>query len=82
MQLSIKAYLEPRKKIQLVKGLIERGADIISPDTIGLTPYQVAISEGNKDICDLLYSKGAPRQSPPGTGYAQQYNMYREIPLP
>jgi ankyrin repeat protein len=33
--------------------IIELGADIHSADNSGLTPYQVAISEGNKSIFDF-----------------------------
>ncbi len=82
LQLLIKANLEPRTKFELVKNFIDQGADIHSPDKSGLTPYQVAISDGHKAISDLLRSKGARPMSPPGTGYAQHYNMYREIPSP
>lgn len=82
LQLLIQAKLESRKKIELVKRLIDLGADIHSMDKSGLTPYQVAISEKNKPISDLLRSKGARPMSPPGAGYAQHYDMYHEIPLP
>ncbi len=82
LQLLIRANLEPNKKLELVKNFIDLGADIHSADTSGLTPYQVAISEENKSISDLLRSRGARPMSPPGTGYAQHYKMYHEIPLP
>jgi hypothetical protein len=82
LQLLIKAKLESRKKLELVKHLVSLGADIHSADKSGLTPYQVAISEKNKSISDLLRSQGARPMSPPGTGYAQHYDMYHEIPLP
>jgi hypothetical protein len=82
LQLLIKALLEPLKKLELVKRMVDLGADIHSADTSGLTPYQVAISEKNKLVSDLLRSKGARPMSPPGTGYAQHHDMYHEIPLP
>lgn len=82
LQLLIKALLEPRKKLELAKRMIDLGADIHSADKSGLTPYQVAISEKNKLISNLLRSKGARPMSPPGIGYAQHYDMYHEIPLP
>ena len=82
LQLLIKALLEPRKKLELVKRMVDLGADIHSADKSGLTPYQVAIAEKNKSVSDLLRSKGARPMSPPGTGYAQHYDMYHEIPLP
>ncbi len=80
LQLLIKALLDPRKKLELVKRMVDLGADIHSADKSGLTPYQVAISEKNKSISDLLRSKGVRRISPPGTGYAQHHDMYQEIP--
>lgn len=80
LQLLIKSLLEPRKKLELVKRMVDLGADIHSADKSGLTPYQVAISEKNKSISDLLRSKGVRRMSPPGTGYAKHYDMYQEIP--
>ncbi len=83
LQLLIRANLEPRKKLELVKNLIDLGADIHSTDNSGLTPYQVAISEGIKPISDFLrYNKNVRPMSPPGTGYAKHSNMYGEIPLP
>ncbi|MDP1835211.1 MAG: nucleotidyl transferase AbiEii/AbiGii toxin family protein [Chlamydiales bacterium] len=82
LQLLIKANLDSRKKLELVESFIELGADIHSADSSGLTPYQVAIDKGHKAISDLLRSKGVRPMSPPGTGYVQHYNMYREIPLP
>ena len=82
LQLLIKALLEPRKKFELVKRMVDLGADIHFADKSGLTPYQAAVSEKNKSISDLLHSKGARPMSPPGTGYAQHYDMYHEIPLP
>ena len=71
LQLLIKAKMESRKKLELVKHLVSLGADIHSTDKSGLTSYQVAISEKNKSISDFLRSKGARPMSPPGTGYAQ-----------
>jgi ankyrin repeat protein len=82
LQLLIKAKMEPRKKLELVKRLVSLGADIHSADKSGLTPYQVAISEKNKSISDLLRSKDARPMSSPGTGYAKNYDKYNEIPLP
>jgi hypothetical protein len=81
LQLLIKAKLESRKKLALFKRLVSLGADIHSADKSGLTPYQVAISERNKSISDLLRAKGARPMSPPGAGYTQHYDMYHEIPF-
>ena len=82
LQLLIKTLLEPLKKLELVKRMVDLGADIHSADTSGLTPYQVAISEKDKSISDFLRSRGARPMSPPGIGYAQHYDMYHDIPLP
>ncbi len=82
LQLLIKADLDPHKKLELVKYFTDLGADIHSADNSGLTPYQVAISEEDNSISNLLRSKGARPMSPPGTGYVQHYAMYHEIPLP
>jgi hypothetical protein len=82
LQLLIRANLEPHQKLKLVKSIIVLGADIHSTDNSGLTPYQVAVAEGHKAISDLFRSKSVRPMSPPGTGYAQHYNMYGEIPLP
>lgn len=80
LQLLIKARLDPRKKLELVKYMIDLGADIHSADNSGLTPYQVAISEEHKAISDFLHARGARRISPPGIGYAQHYKLYGKIP--
>lgn len=60
--------------------LIEKGADIHSADSSGLTPFQVAVSMNNKKIADLLISRGVRKIAPPGTGYANYYNMYLQLP--
>lgn len=59
---------------------IEKGADIRSADSSGLTPFQVAVSMNNKKIADLLISRGVRKIAPPGIGYANYYNMYLQIP--
>lgn len=69
-------------KFQLVKLLVEFGADINSSDSSSLTPFQAAIVAGNKTIADFLSSNGAKKLVPPGTGYAKYYNMYRNLPFP
>ena len=60
--------------------LIEKGADIHSADGSRLTPFQVAVSMNNKKIVDLLISLGVRKIAPPGTGYANYYNMYLQLP--
>ncbi len=61
LQLAVKANLE---KIAAV--LIETGADIEHKDKSGLTPLQIAITQKNKIITDILVSKGAKQLSPTG----------------
>lgn len=60
--------------------LIQRGAAPNQKDKSGLSPFQVAVSMGNKQIADLLLSYGAHPVIPPGVGYANHYNMYRNLP--
>ena len=79
-QLLIKASLDPQKNLELVKEFTNLGAGIHSADKSGLTPYQIAIAEGNKDVSDFLrYEKKIRPISPPGTEYAQHDNMCGEI---
>jgi ankyrin repeat protein len=60
--------------------LIEKGADIHSRDRSGLTPFEVAVTVGNKRIADLLILRGARKTAPPGIGYANYYKMYLTLP--
>jgi Fic-DOC domain mobile mystery protein B len=67
---------------EIVRLLIDAGVTIDVRDQSGLTPFQVAVQQENKDLADLLLSKGAKRQAPPGLDYAKYYNLYREPPPP
>lgn len=60
--------------------LIEKGADIHTADSSGLTPFQVAVSMNNKKIADLLIARGVQKIVPAGTGYANYYNIYLQLP--
>ncbi|KAN0118065.1 hypothetical protein V8E52_005652 [Russula decolorans] len=42
----------------LVKLLLERGADIHAMSGEGETPYQVSLRKGNREIVDLLRKHG------------------------
>ncbi|MGD9819867.1 MAG: ankyrin repeat domain-containing protein, partial [Desulfomonilaceae bacterium] len=44
-------------KIELVKLLLDKGADINSPDHRGLTPIMIATSRGYEPIVQLLKGK-------------------------
>lgn len=46
-------------RIDLVKSLIDKGADIETGGSSGRSPLMIAAAEGNLDIMDLLLSKGA-----------------------
>lgn len=80
LQLLIKANLEPRQKLELVKLSVERGANINSPDTSTLSPFATAVSIGNKEIADFLHSKGASKKVPLNLG-SQYYNLYLQFPV-
>ncbi len=80
LQLLIKANLERRQKLELVKLSVEHGANVASPDTSTLTPFATAVSIGDKEIADFLHSKGASKVVPLSLG-TQYYHLYRQFPL-
>ncbi len=80
LQLLIKANLEPRQKLKLIKLCVNRGANVVSPDTSTLSPFATAISIGDRTIADFLHSKGAPKKVPLNLG-AQYYNLYLQDPI-
>ena len=47
------------RSASMIRILIESGADISSPATGGLTPFQAAIRMGHKDVASLLEQNGA-----------------------
>jgi ankyrin repeat protein len=47
--------------LEIVKLLLERGADIHAMNDEGETPYQVSLRKGNREIADLLRKNGAGR---------------------
>ena len=65
---------------EIVKLLLDAGADINTRDQSKLTPFQTAVLHEDKAIADLLLTRGAARLVPPGPGYAAYYNLYRELP--
>lgn len=75
LQVAIRAGSE-----EIVRLLIDAGAEIDVRDRGGLTPFQVAVQQEDKPIADLLLSRGAKRQMPPGLDYAKFYSLYRELP--
>ena len=47
--------------LEMVKLLLERGADIHALDHEGQTPYQKSLAFGRGEIADLLRERGAGR---------------------
>jgi Fic-DOC domain mobile mystery protein B len=73
LQLAVKADLE-----EIVKLLVDAGAEVDAKDKSWLTPFQVAVIQDNKKMADFLLSKGAVLQAPPGLGYTKIYKMYQK----
>lgn len=73
LQLAVKADLK-----EIVKCLINAGARVDEMDRSRLTPFQIAVMHENKVLADLLVSKGAKRQPPPGLRHIKYYNLYKE----
>jgi hypothetical protein len=79
IQLLIKANLDPRQKLELVKLAFDRGANIDSHDTSTLSPFATAVSIGDKRLADFLRSKGVSPKVPLSLG-TQYYNLYLQFP--
>jgi hypothetical protein len=77
----IKANLEPRQKLELVKLSVGRGASIVASDTSTLTPFATAVSIGDKEIADFLRSKGASSKEIPLSLGTQYYKLYLQFPV-
>ena len=80
LQLIIRATLESRRKLEFLKLLVKEGAEVNVVDKSGLTPFQVAVDVGDKEIAIFLRSKGARPLAPPGTGYTKYYNLFFQLP--
>jgi len=52
--LAVKADLE-----EIVKLLVDAGAEVDGKDRSRLTPFQIAVNQGNKKMADFLLSRGA-----------------------
>jgi predicted nucleotidyltransferase component of viral defense system len=81
LQLLIKAELDPRKKLQLIKLSVERGAKIDTPDKSTLTPYATAVLKNEKNIADYFRDIGVPDKMPLSL-HPQYYKMYLRFPFP
>lgn len=73
LQLAVKAGLE-----EIVKLLVDFGADVDNKDKSGLTPFQVSVGQENKVLADFFLSKGAKKQPSLGLGYMKYYKLYHE----
>jgi hypothetical protein len=62
---------------QVCERAIQAGADIDQPRE-GLTPFQLAVIEGDKILADLILFHGGKKIRPPGLGYVNHYNFYKE----
>lgn len=71
LQLAINAGLDSVARI-----LVELGADINTPDRSALTPFQMAVIQGNKDLADFFLGNGAERLISSDLGYAKYYDLY------
>jgi len=74
-----KALLKEQKKLELIKKVIDCGVEIDNKDKSGLTPFQVAVKNREKEIADFLLSKGA-RDKVPMYMYTNYYQMYLKFP--
>lgn len=80
LHLLIKTKLHPATKLELIKHLVNLGAEIHQHDTEGLTPFQTALSIGDKEIALFLLARGARKLAPPGTGYTKYYSLLQQLP--
>lgn len=74
-----KALLKEQKKLELIKKVIDFGVKIDNKDKSGLTPFQVAVKNREKEIADFLLSKGA-QDKVPMYMYTDYYQMYLKFP--
>jgi ankyrin repeat protein len=63
---------------EIVKLLVDAGAEVDAKDRSWLTPIQVALAQENKTMSDFLLSRGAKLQAPPGLGYTKVNKLYKK----
>lgn len=80
LQLLLKSKHMPVKKFEILRILVEHGAEVDISDRSGLTPFQIAVDQGCKDCALYLLSKGARSIAPPGEGYTKYYSMFLRLP--
>jgi len=59
--------------VEVVRGCLEKGADVNAKDTDGQTALHVAVGNKRKDVADLLLSRGADVNAKDGKGYTPLY---------
>lgn len=69
--------LKNRDLYQACERVIRAGADV-NQAMEGLTPFQLAVLGNNKPLADLVLSNGGRKIRPPGLGYVNLYNLYKE----
>jgi len=74
-----KARLDKRKKLEIIKKVVDCGAQVDISDKSGLTPFQVAVKNRDKTIADYFLSTGA-RDKVPVNMYADYYHLYLRMP--
>lgn len=72
-----KCQLKNRDLYQICERAIRAGVDINQPEE-GLTPFQLAVLKNDKKLADLILSNGGQKIRPPGLGYANHYDLYKE----
>ena len=69
--------LKNKDRYQTCERVIQAGADV-NHSINGLTPFEIAVVEDDKALADLILSHGGKKVRPPGLGYVNYYNMYKE----
>ncbi len=69
--------LKNRDLFQVCERVIQAGADV-NQAREGLTPFQLAVLKNDKALADLILSHGGKKIRPPGLGYMNHYQLYKE----
>lgn len=69
--------LKNRDLYQICERVLQSGADV-NQSNEGLSPFQLAVLRKDKDLADLILSYGGKKIPPPGLGYMNHYDLYKE----